>query len=97
MYLLSKSKYLIAIEEPSWLFLHYWKIKREIIYNYHVSCIKGVEKMLDYILLGGFLGIFMCVIILIMLSNGFIGIVIRTSILIIIFLWFNKIIKSSFN
>lgn len=53
--------------------------------------------MLDYILLGGVLGIFMCVIILIMLSNGFIGIVIRTSILIIIFLWFNKIIKSSFN
>lgn len=53
--------------------------------------------MLDYILLGGFLGIFMCVIILIMFSNGFIGIVIRTSILVIIFLWFNKIIKSSFN
>ena len=46
--------------------------------------------MLDYILLGGFLGIFMCVIILIMLSNGFIGIVIRTSILIIIFLLNHK-------
>lgn len=53
--------------------------------------------MLDYILLGGFLGIFMCVIILIMFSNGFIGIVIRTSILVIIFLLLNKIIKSSFN
>ena len=53
--------------------------------------------MLDYILLGGFLVIFMCVIILIMFSNGFIGIVIRTSILVIIFLWLNKIIKSSFN
>lgn len=53
--------------------------------------------MLDYILLGGFLGIFMCIIILIMFSNGFIGIVIRTSILVIIFLWLNKIIKSSFN
>lgn len=53
--------------------------------------------MLDYILLGGFLGIFMCVIILIMFSNGFFGIVIRTSILVIIFLWLNKIIKSSFN
>lgn len=53
--------------------------------------------MLDYILLGGFLGIFMCVIILIMFSNEFIGIVIRTSILVIIFLWLNKIIKSSFN
>ena len=53
--------------------------------------------MLDYILLGGFLGIFMCVIILIMFSNGFIGIVIRTSILGIRFLWLNKIIKSSFN
>ena len=53
--------------------------------------------MLDYILLGGFLGIFMCVIILIMFSKGFIGIVIRTSILVIIFLWLNKIIKSSFN
>ncbi|WP_158561764.1 hypothetical protein [Faecalibacillus intestinalis] len=53
--------------------------------------------MLDYILLGGFLGIFICVIILIMFSNGFIGIVIRTSILVIIFLWLNKIIKSSFN
>lgn len=53
--------------------------------------------MFDYILLGGFLGIFMCVIILIMFSNGFIGIVIRTSILVIIFLWLNKIIKSSFN
>lgn len=53
--------------------------------------------MLDYILLGGFLGIFMCVIILIMFSNGFIGIVIITSILVIIFLWLNKIIKSSFN
>lgn len=53
--------------------------------------------MLDYILLGGFLGIFMCVIILIMFSNGFIGIVIRTSILVIVFLWLNKIIKSSFN
>lgn len=48
--------------------------------------------MLDYILLGGFLGIFMCVIILIMFSNGFIGIVIRTSILVIIFLWLNKIL-----
>lgn len=33
--------------------------------------------MLDYILLGGILGIFMCVIILIMFSNGFIGIVIE--------------------
>lgn len=53
--------------------------------------------MLDYILLGGFVGIFICVIILIMFSNGFIGIVIRTSILVIIFLWLNKIIKSSFN
>ena len=53
--------------------------------------------MLDYILLGGFLGIFMCVIILIMFSNGFIGIVIKTSILVIVFLWLNKIIKSSFN
>lgn len=53
--------------------------------------------MLDYILLGGFLGIFICVIILIMFSNGFIGIVIRTTILVIIFLWLNKIIKSSFN
>lgn len=53
--------------------------------------------MLDYILLGGFLEIFMCVIILIIFSNGFIGIVIRTSILVIIFLWLNKIIKSSFN
>ena len=53
--------------------------------------------MLDYILLGGFLGIFLCFIILIIFSNGFIGIVIRTSILVIIFLWLNKIIKSSFN
>lgn len=53
--------------------------------------------MLDYILLGGFIGIFMCVIILIMFSNGFIGIVIRTSILVIIFLWLNKIIKNCDN
>ena len=43
--------------------------------------LKEWKKLLDYILLGGFLGIFMCVIILIMFSNGFIGIVIRTSIL----------------